>query len=95
MMWHVHHRQACPRGTALAALPGARRSRHSLHTHALKCPACLITTAKPFPCCLLPHPVQVKQYGEGLRPHKPQLQAAAGLTKSFMTKSALAAVAKL
>lgn len=37
----------------------------------------------------------VKQYATQLAPHKQQLQAAASATKSFMTKQALAAVAKL
>jgi hypothetical protein len=37
----------------------------------------------------------VKQYGEGLRPSKALLQAAAAATQTFMTKTVLAQVAKL
>lgn len=37
----------------------------------------------------------VKQYSGGLQPYRAQLEAAAALTKSFMTKGVLAAVAKL
>lgn len=79
---------------APAGLPGSTaRSSAAGTACAFNCSAARSRPPSPVPGASWP--AQVKQYGEGLRPHKAQLQVAVGLTKSFMTKAALAAVAKL